>query len=167
MPARPSGTHLTGGTAATRWGGYVGLCAWRPGRPRPVVTVGGPTYGPRVPDLTSRLRADLTAALRERDRAAAGVLRAVLAAIANAEAQPDTDERTVSERTDGPIAGAAQGLGAADVGRRELSVDDLRGIVAAERDERLAAASDLAARGADDAAAALRREAALLERYLA
>jgi hypothetical protein len=38
--------------------------------------------------------------------------------------------------------------------------------VAAERDERLAAATDLAARGAPGPADALRTEASLLDRYL-
>lgn len=114
-------------------------------------------------DLQDRLRGDLTAALRARDRVTAGVLRTALSAIANAEAVDDT---SVSPRSEGVIAGAAPGLGAADVARRELTAADVHSIVAGERDERLASAADLDARGASDAAAALRAEAALLEKYL-
>lgn len=119
-----------------------------------------------MPDLGSRLRDDLTAALRARDRATVRVLRTVLAAIANAEAPPDLDETPLSVRSTGPIAGAAQGLAASEVPRRELQPHEVRAIVAAERDERLGAAEDLATRGALDAADGLRAEAALLERYL-
>lgn len=116
--------------------------------------------------LQARLRQDLTAALRARDKDTARVLRTVLAAIANAEAQPDPDETPTSLRSDGAIAGAASGVGAADVARRELDEDEVRAIVAGERDERLVSAEDVAARGAVDAADALRAEAALLEPYL-
>jgi uncharacterized protein len=119
-----------------------------------------------VPDLPSRLRRDLTAAMRERDRDSVRVLRTVLSAIANGEAQPDLDETPVSQRSEGPIAGAAEGLGAGEVARRQLGEQDIRAIVAAERDERLLAAEDLAGRGESGAADGLRAEAALLERYL-
>lgn len=105
--------------------------------------------------------------MRERDRAAVRVLRTVLAAIANAEAQPDLDETPVSLRSEGPIAGAVDGLTAADVVRRSLTEAEVRALVMAERDERLAAADDLAGRGAGEAATALRDQAALLEVYLA
>ena len=117
-------------------------------------------------DLPGRLRADLTAALKARDRESARVLRTVLSAIANAEAQPASDDTPTSLRSQGVIAGAAAGLGAAEVARRDLGAGDVRAIVAAERDGRLAAAEDLDGRGAGDAAEALRAEAALLERYL-
>jgi hypothetical protein len=117
-------------------------------------------------DLPSRMRADLTAALRERDRDTARVLRTVLSAIANAEAQPAADGEPLSLRGDGPIAGASDGLGSADVVRRELTVEDLRAVVRSERDECLGSAADLEARGATDVAAALRADAAVLERYV-
>ena len=119
-----------------------------------------------VGDLPGRLRQDLTAAMRERQRDSVRVLRTVLSAIANAEAQPDTDETPMSSRSSGPIAGAADGLGAAEVARRELDAAEIRAIVQAERDERLTAGEEMAARGALDAADVLRAEAALLDRYL-
>lgn len=128
-----------------------------------------PTERPNLPsvsELTSRLRADLTAALRERDKDTARVLRTVLAAIANAEAQPVGDSTPASTATSSHVAGAADGLHAAEVDRRELSEADVRAVVAAERDERLRAAEHLTESGAGDAAEALRLEAGLLERYL-
>ena len=85
-------------------------------------------------DLTARLRAGLTAAMRARDRTAVRALRTALAAVANAEAQPVADPAPASLLADGPIAGAVAGLGAAEVARRELSEDDVRQIVRAERD---------------------------------
>jgi uncharacterized protein YqeY len=119
-----------------------------------------------VSGLQNRLRDDLTAAMRARDRDTARVLRTLLSAIANAEAQPQPDQTPAGLRSDGVIAGAADGLGAAEVARRELAEQEIRAIVAAERDERLAAATDLAARGAPGPADALRTEASLLDRYL-
>ena len=119
-----------------------------------------------ISDLPGRLRHDLTDAMRRRDRVTARVLRTALSSIANAEAQPASDETPTSLRSAGGIAGAADGLAATEVARRELDEDEVRAVVAAERDDRLAAADDLAGRGAADAAAALRAEAALLERYL-
>jgi uncharacterized protein len=117
-------------------------------------------------ELEHRLRHDLTEAMRAQHRDVARVLRTLLAAIANAEAQPDEDGTPVSLRGDGPIAGAATGLGSSDVARRELSDDDVLAIVRTELDERLAALDQLTAAGATDAAAGLRAEVALLEEYL-
>lgn len=116
--------------------------------------------------LQTRLREDLRTALRARDRATAGVLRTVLAAIANAEAQPAPVLVSEAGGGDGPIARAALGVGAAEVARKELTEDDVRTVVAAERDERLHAADELAAHGREVPAAQLRHEAALLDRYL-
>ncbi|GAA1799083.1 hypothetical protein GCM10009795_050690 [Nocardioides hankookensis] len=117
-------------------------------------------------DLPRRLRDDLTAALRARDKDAVRVLRTALAAIANAEAQPEVDETPTSLRSEGVIAGASEGLGSADVARKELGPDDVVAIVRAERDDRLASADDLEGRRAGEAAKALRADAALLDRYL-
>jgi hypothetical protein len=119
-----------------------------------------------VPDLQSQLRDDLRTAMRARDRELVRVLRTVLSAIANAESQPDLDETPLRDRSDGPIAGAVEGLAAAEVARRELDTQEVRAIVEAERDERLSAADNLATRGAVEAAEALRAEATLLDRYV-
>ena len=117
-------------------------------------------------DLHVRLHDDLTAALRARDGRKVRVLRSVLAAIANAEARTDVEQTPTSLRSAGGIAGAAAGIGAAEVDRRTLTTQDLVAIVAAERDERLTAADDLTGRGAPAAAEDLRAEAALLAPYL-
>lgn len=112
-----------------------------------------------MPDLVEHLRADLTAALRRRDRPAASTLRSVLATIANAEAVPVADDPAPTE---GPVAGAVSGLGAAEAPRRELSETDVRALVARERDELLAAAAVVPA----ERAAELRAAADLLGTYL-
>ena len=117
-------------------------------------------------ELEQRMRADLTVAMRSRDRDTVRVLRSTLAAIANAEAQPSDDSEPTALRSAGGIAGASSGLGATDVSRRVLTVDDVHGIVADERRERLDSADDLAERGAAEPAAALRAEAAILDDYL-
>lgn len=116
-----------------------------------------------VTGLADRLGGDLRAALRRRDRAAVGVLRSVLATIANAEAVPVDDVRP--RPTDGPIAGASAGLGATEAPRRVLSEEDVRALVAGERDELLAAAGQ-AAQAAPERAEQLRAGAALLDAYL-
>ena len=117
--------------------------------------------------LTEQLRADLATAMRARDRTTVRVLRTVLSAIANAEAQPDTDAMPTSLRSAGGIAGATAGLGAEDVARRALTEGDTLAVLTAERDERLAAADALGARGEIEAADDLRAEAAVIDRYLA
>lgn len=115
--------------------------------------------------LHARLREDLATAMRERDRDQVRVLRTLLSAIANAEAQP-ADSVSGASDSEGPIAGAAAGLGATEVARRDLTEDEVRAVVRAERDERVAAADDLAERGATAAAAELMAEVTFLDRYL-
>jgi uncharacterized protein len=117
-----------------------------------------------VSALPSRLRADLTDAMRVHDRDTIPLLRTVLAAIANAEAQPVTDAPSVPPSSR-HIAGAAAGLHAAEIPRRELDDQGVRAVVAAERDERLRAAEHVEGIEAE-AARALRNEVRLLERYL-
>ena len=113
--------------------------------------------------LQARLRADLLTARKARDTTATAALRSTLAAIANAEALPVADSSPAAE---GPIAGAATGIGATEAVRRDLSEEDIRGIVSGERTERLTAATDLASHGAEDRAEQLRAEAELLAAYL-
>ncbi|OIJ24699.1 hypothetical protein [Nocardioides luteus] len=113
--------------------------------------------------LQARLRADLLTARKARDTTATAVLRSTLAAIANAEALPVTEAALSAE---GPIAGAAVGVGATEAARRDLSDDDVRDIITGEQTERLAAATDLDAHGAAEKAEQLRAEAELLATYL-
>ena len=106
------------------------------------------------PELTERMRADLKAAMRERDQAAVRALRTALAAFANAEA-PALDGT-------GPEAS----VGLVDHARLELSDDDRVGLLRQEVDEREAAAAEYDAIGQGDAAADVRAELAVLRRYL-
>jgi uncharacterized protein YqeY len=58
------------------------------------------------------------------------------------------------------------GLEAADVARRDLSDDQIRGLLRTEVDERLAAADEVGAGGRTERAATLRAEAAVLSDLL-
>lgn len=123
--------------------------------------------------LQARLRADLLTARKARDTTTTAVLRSTLAAVANAEALPVAEAALGVEGTapgsasaEGPIAGAAVGLGATEAARRDLTDEDVRAIVSAERSERLSAATDLESRGATEQAQQLRSEAELLAAYL-
>lgn len=81
------------------------------------------------------LRTRLTAAMKQRDRVAAGALRSVLGAIDNAEAV-DTDAADVPLAAGEHVAGAAVGVGAAEVSRRTLTVEEIRQIVEQEIEDR-------------------------------
>src|SRR4051794_23206334 len=71
-----------------------------------------------------------------------------------------------SLRSEGGIAGASEGVGATEVPRRDVDEHDTSVLLTAERDERLASADALAARGATEAADDLRAEADRLDRPL-
>lgn len=114
--------------------------------------------------IRARLQGSLIPAMRAKDTATVSAVRSALAAIANAEALPPVELHTSGG--DGPIAGARSGLGAGEAPRRELTEDDVRGILRAELDERSTAADELEAAGRDEAADTLRAEAAALERVL-
>jgi hypothetical protein len=141
-------------------------------------------------DLPARLRLALTAALRARDMTAASALRSALGAIGNAEAIPvppaasgagpsvasavgasPAGASAASARPAGVsaagrgsphVAGAVAGLGAAEAQRRRLSRAQVAGIVQAEIDERLAAATEYQSAGRADRAARLAAEAQAL-----
>ena len=116
-------------------------------------------------DLTDRLRAALTVAMRSRDRDGVTALRTALGAIDNASAvDPGESGPAVA---DGPIAGAASGVGATEAARRELTDADVAAIVEAEIAERDAAATDYERAGRVDGAIHLRAEAAALRAVLA
>ncbi len=112
------------------------------------------------------MRAGLVTAMKARDKDAVSALRATLAAFDDAEAVAVPEEigpLPVSEH----VAGGAVGLGAAEVARRELTVDDLRRILTAQVTERTAEAGRYESYEQFEAAARLRREADVLRRYLA
>ena len=100
--------------------------------------------------MRERLRADLLAAMKAKDETLLKVLRATLAAIGNAEAiDPSTVAPDVTE-----------------VQRRELTDDDVRSVIEAERAELESAAAELDANGRAEEADALRRRRVVLDRYL-
>lgn len=93
-----------------------------------------------VSDLKDRLRTDLTAAIKARDEVRSSTLRMVLTAITNAE-----------------VAGKAA---------RELSDEDVVGVLAAEAKKRREAAEAFDDAGRDESAAKERAEAEVLADYL-
>lgn len=107
----------------------------------------------------SLLRASLLAARKKRDSTRATALRSVLSAIDNAEAPESV---AVQARSTGRIAGAATGLGATEVSRRELSDEQIRGLVRSEIDERLSVAENFIAGCHAERAESLRAEATVL-----
>lgn len=116
--------------------------------------------------MRTTMRADLTAAVKARAKAAIAALRSALAAIENAEAVP-VDESTKSTTGTSQVVGAtAFGDGAAEAERRELTDAEVAAIVANEVTERTTAADEYARLGRDDQATRLRAEADVLSRYL-
>jgi uncharacterized protein len=104
------------------------------------------------------LRDALLSARKDRDAVRVSALRSALSAIDNAETP---DDARVQAPSSGTIAGGVAGLGAAEVARRELSDMQIRELLHAEIDERLAAARAVDATHIERAAS-LRAEAAVL-----
>lgn len=115
--------------------------------------------------MRSRMRRDLTAALKGRDRVAMSALRAALAAIENAAA-PAADHAAPAVAGDDHVAGSVPGHGAAEVARRDLDETDLCAVVAREVDERTLAAERYEELGRGAEARRLRAEADVLRGYL-
>lgn len=115
--------------------------------------------------MRTNLRAELTAALKARDRAAIAALRSALAAIENAEAVP-VDAPPAGTSGNEHVAGASLGVGAAEAERRLLTEEQVREIVAAEVRERTEAAAEYQRLGQPETAARLQAEAAVLSRVL-
>jgi uncharacterized protein len=101
--------------------------------------------------------------MKARDRQAVTTLRSTLAAIDNAEA---VDVTQLPPAGEGVIAGAALGVGAAEVERRALTSAEAEAIVRREAAERQAAAQVYGRAGQSSPAERLRAEAELLSTYL-
>lgn len=121
---------------------------------------------PYDPVVRTRLRDDLTAALKARDRVAVAALRSALAALDNAEAV-EGESIPVSRPVSEHIAGATVGAGSSDVERRALSAAEVHAIVSVEVEQRIEAAAEYERLGRADEADVLRREGAVLRAYLA
>ncbi|MFO7191884.1 GatB/YqeY domain-containing protein [Thermocrispum sp.] len=114
--------------------------------------------------MRAALRADLTAAMKAKDRIAVSALRSALAAIDDAETVPAAPQPGVEASEH--VAGAAAGIGAADVARKQLTEEEMRAVVAREHRERVAAAMTYAELGRNQDASRARAEADVLARYL-
>jgi len=112
--------------------------------------------------LRDRMGAALTSSMKARDREAVAALRSALARVSNAEAV-DVD----SVPRAGAIEQARVGAGAADAPRRELTEDDVRGIVEAEVAEHDHAAQHFTDIGRPDVAARVAAQAEVLRELLA
>jgi uncharacterized protein YqeY len=110
-------------------------------------------------DLKQRLRADLKAAMQARNTDEIRLLRALIAALDNAEAVPDQSRRGMEgQRAFGDASG--------EVPRRKLDQAAVDALLAAEVADRLEAAADFERHGRQSDAGRLREEAALVSRYL-
>ncbi len=103
--------------------------------------------------------------MKARRPEAVSALRSALAAVDNAEAVED-DGGPVEE-TSAHVAGAREGVGSTEARRRALSDDDLRAILRAEVEERVADADRYEAAGQAEAARRRRDEAAVIGAHLA
>ena len=115
-----------------------------------------------VGECRAALRGALTGAMKRRDRDATNALRSAIGAIDNAEA---ADQSAAPVAQSAVIAGGVAGLGAGEVARLELTLDDAVAIIRAEITERRAAADEYDALGQTDRATALRNEAIALEPF--
>ncbi len=113
--------------------------------------------------LRTRLRGDLRAAMKAQRRDEMAALRTLIAAIDNAESVEEASSPPMPSSEH--VAGAVQGLGAADAPRRSLSEHDLQRIIEAELWERDAQAERLTLLGRVDDASRLRVEADVIARY--
>lgn len=110
-------------------------------------------------DVKARLRADLRTAMKDRRTFEAEVIRALVAAIDNAEAPPTHAGQAA------PVHHHFRS-GSAEIERLLLSRFEVRNVLLAEIHERERAAAELEHLGKADRAAALRAEALLAKRYL-
>lgn len=115
--------------------------------------------------VEQQMRRALPAALKARDEVTVSALRSTLAAIENAEAVATSGTPTPVIGTGG-VVGAASGVGATEVARRELSDREVALIVRSEITERQGAAAVYEPAGHTDHARRLRAEAAVLSKYL-
>ena len=112
---------------------------------------------PQSASIVEQMQADLTVAMKARDRSAVTAIRTGLAAIANAEAPPVGAERS-------SLAPPVTGLVEHD--RLELTTDDVDRILRHEIDDRRDTIATIEGHGRVDEAEVLRAEIATLERYL-
>lgn len=150
--------------------GATDLGSGRRGRPgllrRPRGRPGSVTVVPDDRPMQERIRAALTAAMRDQDKVAMSAYRTALAALDNAEAV-DSSSLPRPPVGETAIAGAAVGAFATEVPRRSLTSAEQRAVVLAEVVERRRLADDFAGAGRPADANRLWAEADLLQALLA
>ncbi|MGB9067810.1 MAG: hypothetical protein WCC21_04515 [Candidatus Acidiferrales bacterium] len=109
-------------------------------------------------DMKTRLRADLRTAMKNRRTIEAKVIRALIAAIDNAEA-PAQEGQTALAHHDFRS-------GSAEIERLLLSGAHVHGVIVADIQERERAAAEMERLGMMDRAEALRAEAVIAKRYI-
>jgi uncharacterized protein YqeY len=114
--------------------------------------------------MRQRLRQDLTAALKARQRDEATALRILIGSIDNAESVEDHEHPSSADASE-HVSGSRAGVGAGDVHRRRLSESDLQRIIDTEVSELREQAERFEAHGRADAAARILIEAQVLTRY--
>jgi uncharacterized protein YqeY len=110
-------------------------------------------------DMKARLRADLRTAMKDRRTIEANVIRALIAAIDNAEAPPTHDGQTA-------VAHHHFRSRSAEIDRLLLSAAHVHGVIVADIQERERAAAEMERLGMMDRAEALRAEAVIAKRYI-
>jgi uncharacterized protein YqeY len=116
-----------------------------------------------APGISTRLRGDLTAALKAGDSVTVTALRSALSALDNAGAvEVPAAQVGGTER----VAGATPGVGSTEIARRELSDGDVLAILREQIEEHSHAADGYARIGRTDIAERLRSEAEVLRSYL-
>ena len=130
-----------------------------------MATVGGVTDETTTDSIRARMRAALTAAMKERDMPTVRAIRSALGAIDNAEAVDTTVDADRID-ADSTFAGAVAGGGSTEVRRRTLGEDGTAAILRDEVADRVAAAEEYRTAGAIDRADLLRAEAATIEAFI-
>ncbi len=128
-----------------------------------MATVGG-VSDETTDSIRARMRAALTAAMKERDMPSVRAIRSALGAIDNAEAVDTTVEPELID-AESTIAGAVAGGGSTEVRRRTLDEDGVADLLRAEAADRLAAAEEYSTAGATERAELLRAEAATISAF--
>jgi uncharacterized protein len=113
--------------------------------------------------LRQRLKTSLREAILARNSLAAAALRSAVGAVENAEA---VEGPAGPYAPDGKIAKATLGVGAAEVRRRELSVQEVIEVIRTEVDDRRRAAAEYERVGRPERASRLRAEADVLLPFL-
>lgn len=111
-------------------------------------------------EVKARLREDLRTAMKSGRTLEVRVIRALVAALDNAEAPP-------AARPSGAYTQHRFDSGSAEVERLLLAADRVQCVLSAEIDEREHSATDLEQRGAAERAAELREEVLVVRRYRA